>query len=141
MFGLSEEKVFLTRFHGKAKYLPIIQKYLNFKQKQFIDMYWYSIDAIKIQYNNNNNNNNTSQVILYEIKTKNKYNTELNYKPKMTKATHEMYNYAKELGFITKLVTIFFHENWNFSIEIIDFDEKYYCIDKPKCYDRNTNIC
>ncbi len=131
MFKLTNDKVVITKFFNKSKYFFIFGKYLNEKQSQFLQENWYSIDAIEILFIEGK-----PQAFLYEIKTRNKYARELSYKPKMTEASHALYNSSKEYGFIPKLVTVWLHDNWEYSIEIKDFHENLYCIDKPKKYDR-----
>ena len=53
----------------------------------------------------------------------------------MTRATHIIYEYAKNLGFNISLVTIWLEHNWNYIIQLSEYNQKNYCIDKPKKYD------
>ncbi len=92
--------------------------------------HWYSIDAIEIPLEEG------KKPILYEVKTKNKYKTFLPFKPKMTVSTQKIYLSAKELGFITKIALVELAENWEYSVTILEFDKRYYCLDKPKIYDK-----
>ncbi len=126
MFKLTNKRVVLTRFFNKPKYFLIFGKYLTREQNDFLRKNWYSIDAIELFGRN---------PILYEVKTKNKYSTFLPFKPKMTQAAHEIYNHAKELGFIVKIALVELKDNWEYDVSILEFDKKYYCIDKPKTYD------
>ena len=57
----------------------------------------------------------------------------------MTQETHTIYHQAKDLGFISKLVTIWLHDDWNYDVEIKEFDENDYYIDKPKLYDKRAS--
>ncbi len=132
MFKLPNKNVVLTRFFNKPKYFSIFGKYFTPKQLSFLQENWYSIDAIDIVFNNG-----AKEVILYEIKTRNKYYSNLPFKPKMTLETHHLYHQAKQLQFITKIATIWLYDNWDYDIEISDFDERYYCVDRPKPYDKN----
>jgi len=131
MFKLTDKNVVITKFFNKKKYFSIFERHLTNEQYDFLDEYWYSIDAIDIVYNGNN-----KRIFLYEIKTRNKYHKDLHFKPKMTYETHIIYNNSKSVGFIPKLVTVWMLDNWEYTVEIVDFDEKEYSIDKPKNYDR-----
>jgi len=129
MFKLANKEAILVRFFNKNKFIQLFKTYLNKKQINFLNYYWYSLDAIKI---------NSKEIVLYEIKTKNKYKSKLFFKPKMTKSTHEMYILAKKLGFKVKLTIVEFHENWQYEIHINSLEEKDYCIDQIKKYDRKN---
>ena len=131
MFKLTNERVVITKFFRKDKYFPIFGKHFTPEQKEFLQNNWYSIDAIDILFSNGQ-----KEVILYEVKTRNKYNKELYFKPKMTLETHNLYNSAKSLNFSVKIVTVWLYDNWEYDLEIKDFDEKDYYIDTPKLYDK-----
>jgi len=131
MFKLTNDKVVITKFFNKSKYFFIFGKYFDEKQLLFLQENWYSIDAIEIIFVEGK-----KQILLYEIKTRNRYRKELSYKPKMTEASHILYNSSKDYGFIPKLVTVWLHDSWEYDINIEDFHEELYCIDKPKKYDR-----
>ena len=75
------------------------------------------------------------EINLYEIKTRNKQ-YKLQYKPKMTLASCQIYEEAWTLGFNIKLATVILHDDWNYEIKIEDFSREKVCIDKPKKYDR-----
>ena len=36
------------------------------------------------------------------------------------------------MGFSVKVATILFHEDWEYDIQIADFDQEKFCIDRPK---------
>ncbi len=134
MFKLTSKNAVLIRFFGKQKYFTIFGKYLTHAQQEFLKENWYSIDAIEISH---------GKPILYEVKTKNRYKMPLHFKPKMTPATHDIYIAAKSLGFIVKIALVELIENWDYEVTILDFDIRYYCIDKPKVYDnklRNSKL-
>lgn len=128
MFALAKKSVLITKFHGRGKYFPIIQKYLTKEQQTFIFENWYSIDAIEIK--------SKTAVILYEIKTQSYLNFRPNcWKPKSTERSLVIYGKAKSIGLCVKLAIVEFHENWNYNIVIEDFSEGLVCIDEPKKYD------
>jgi len=129
MFKLTNDKVIVTKFFNKNKFFSIFGNRISKDKHEFLVLNWYSIDGI--EFDNLNRN-----IILYEIKTKNEYKKKLHFKPKMTLSTHLLYNQAKNLGFVVKLVIVLLYENWDFGIRIEDFDESKYCIDKPKRWDK-----
>jgi len=131
MFKLTRKWAYFPNFIVKDKYFERCGKYLSNSQKEFVNNNWYSIDAIEISFKNCK-----KEVILYEIKIKNEYKYDLGFKPKMTLATHNMYNSAKKLGFVVKLVYVICKDNWDYDIQLLEFCESNYCIDKPKKYDR-----
>ncbi|MEK6900400.1 MAG: hypothetical protein AABX05_04725 [Nanoarchaeota archaeon] len=135
MFKLTNERVVITKFFNQNKYFFVFGKYFNEKQLKFLQENWYSLDAIEINFAQGK-----QQIFLYEIKTRNKYRRELGYKPKMTEASHILYNQSRDYGFIPKLVTVWLYDNWNYDLNIEDFHEELYCIDKPKKYDRVANF-
>lgn len=131
LFKDTNENVILTKFFNKNKFINLFQKQINAEKLNFLINNWYSIDALELDKVNR-------IIILYEIKTKNKYNNKLDlYKPKMTLATHKLYNKAKELGFSVKLAIVLLLKDWNYEIKIENFDSINYCIDKPKIYDKS----
>lgn len=134
MFKLTRERVVLTKFFSRPKYFAVFGKYLNKEQYGFLGENWYSLDAIEIMFRSGQ-----PELILYEIKTKNKYPDNLPFnsmKQKMTLSTHDLYNLAKTLGFTIKIATVYLEDGWDYSVRIYDFDRKYYCIDKDKAYDK-----
>ena len=128
LFKLTNDKVIVTKFFNKSKYLDIFGGYFNEEQKLFLINNWYSIDAIDIFPN----------ITLYEIKTRNRYAKPLYFKPKMTLQTHNLYNEAKRLKFNVVMITIWLNEEWDYDVEMQEFDEKNYCIDKSKRYDKKS---
>ena len=133
LFKTTKKWAVLPKHISIQKYLSLYGNYLKREQIEFLQTHWYSIDSIEILFEQGR-----KIVTLYEIKTKNKYATELWYKPKMTLATHELYNTAKTIGFIVQIATVTLYENWEYTVTYTEFDEKYYCIDKPKKYDNHT---
>ena len=132
LFKLTKKYAVVTKFFNKNKYFQIFGEKFSEKEREFIDRNWFSIDAIDFDYIKN-----PRKVVLFEIKTKNKYNNpKPNWIPKMTLATHEMYKEALSIGFDVKVATVWLHENWNYEIELLDFASANYCIDKPKKYDK-----
>ncbi|MBS3115807.1 hypothetical protein J4482_04230 [Candidatus Woesearchaeota archaeon] len=128
MFAQACKYVFITKFHGRHKYFPVIQKYLTEQQKEFLFTNWYSIDAIEVKFNEG--------VFLYEIKTQSHLNYRLpNWKPKATERSIKIYKEAKKLGFSVKLAIVELYNNWEYDIVIDDFSENLVCIDKAKKYD------
>jgi hypothetical protein len=126
------EKAVLPKFFNKTKYFIIFGKYFSPHQIDFMRRNWYSIDAIEISFVNG-----SKEIILYEIKTKNEYNQKLFFKPKMTLATHHLYNEAKKIGLQVKLATVHFYTNWDYEVTLSEFTESNYCVDKPKLYDKH----
>lgn len=131
LFKLTRRYLVITKFFNKSKYTLIFGHNFTTKQKEFLEKYWFSIDGIEICWIDGN-----KKAFLYEIKTRNKYPKDLHFKPKMTYQTHKMYQEARLHGFFPKIATVWLHDKWEYNVEITEFDEKYYCIDKPKMYDR-----
>ncbi len=130
MFKLTDKYLIVTRFFNKAKWFNIFGKYLTQEQLNFVDAYWFSIDAIKISFEG------YKRIILYEIKTRNKYSQpKYFWKTKFTKSTVDIYNEALEKGFEVKIATVWLRDNWDYEVRIEDFKDADYCIDKPKKYD------
>jgi len=127
LFKLTKRNLFLTRFHSKYKVLNIISKFLTREQKDFLNSNWYSIDGIELV---------NDVLTIYEIKTRNRYKTPLKYKPKTTSYTISLYSKAIKIGFIVKTVFVWLEEDWNFSLEIKDFNSRSFCEDKAKIYDK-----
>lgn len=130
MFRLTKTAIILTRLAEKRDVLGYYKDFLNEKQKEFLECYWHSIDAIEF-------NKKEKDVILYEVKTKNAYKNK-SFPPKMTEHAHIVYNKAKAIGFIIRLVFIELQNNWNFEIKEMEFKKCYYCIDKPKRFDKKV---
>jgi len=130
MFKLTRKWAVLPKFFNKNRYFLIFGKHLDGQQSEFIRLNWYSIDSIEISFKGG-----IKEITLFEIKTKNVYSKELFYKPKMTFAVHNLFNTAKSIGFNVKLALVKFYDNWDYDVEMLDFNECNYCIDKPKQYD------
>jgi len=130
IFKLSRKFIILTKLTNKERILDYFNEMLNEKQRKFLETYWHSIDALEFK-------KNKQEIILYEIKTKNAFKNKI-YKPKMTKHTHKVYNNAKKLGFVVKLAFVKLHNNWNFDIQELEFNQKYYYIDSPKRFDKEV---
>lgn len=113
--------------------MAIFGKYFSSEQIRFLNQNWYSFDAIDIQYSDGK-----KKIILYEVKTRNKYSVDLPYKPKMTLETHNLYHQAKELGLIPVIATVWLLDNWQYDLEIKDFNPQDYYIDSPKLYDKRA---
>lgn len=130
MFKLTDKYLIITRFFNKTKWLTIFGKYLTKEQLHFVEKYWFSIDAIKISFCTG------KKVCLYEIKTRNKYSRpKYFWKQKFTKCTVDLYNDALKKNFEVKIATVWLLDDWNYEIEIQDFKDADYCIDKAKKYD------
>lgn len=126
MFNIENTKATLTHFCSKYKFLKLYENKLNIEQKIFLEENWYSIDALEVSNN---------QIILYEIKTKNWYNINLNYKFQITKYSYQMYKEAEKLNFIVKLAIVRLFDNWNFCVNVKNFYDCFLYIDKDKKYD------
>ncbi|MBI3031889.1 hypothetical protein HYY69_00290 [Candidatus Woesearchaeota archaeon] len=135
MFKLATPQITLTNFYPKHRFLAYFDDMLTKEQIAFLIEHWDSIDAIQAN-NIGIDKNDKYNFTFYEIKTRNTYPQKLSFKPKMTLETHRVYHTAKKIGFLSKLATVWLEDNWNFKVEITEFDEKYYCIDKPKKYDK-----
>lgn len=131
MFKITRKNLILNRISSKEGCIKAFSDYFTEEQKLFLGQNWFSIDAIEIDEEN-------KAAILYEIKTRNGYSKSLRFRPKMTLSTHNIYNQAKKLGFKVKLAMVYFYYNWDYDIEILEFDKKYYHIDKPKRFDKQV---
>jgi hypothetical protein len=134
MFKMTRPYLIVTKFFNKRKYFEIFGNKFSKFENEFIDKNWFSIDAIEINYSIK-----PRKVVIYEIKTVNEYkNPNLHWGIKMTLSTHKIYNEALKLGFDVKFAIVHLLDNWNYEIEIVDFDKLDYYIDKPKPYDKNV---
>ncbi len=137
MFKLAFPKINLTNFYPSDRFLSYFNKTLTSEQILFLKKHWYSIDAIEVK-KEEKENSCEYRFILYEIKTRNRYAKELSFKPKMTRETHVVYHEAEKLGFVCKIATIWLETDWNYSIELQEYNRQFYCIDKPKKYDKKV---
>ncbi len=132
LFKLTRKYLVVTKFFNKNKYFGIFGEKFSEQEREFIDKNWFSIDAIEFDYTQK-----PRKVVLFEIKTRNKYaKPKSNWKNKFTLATHNMYNNAESLGFNVKIATVWLLDDWNYNIEIEDFKDATYSIDRPKTYDK-----
>lgn len=138
MFKLAFPKINLTNFYPSFRFLSYFNKILTLEQYTFLKKHWYSIDAIEVK-KVEKENGGEYWFILYEIKTRNRYTTDLYFKPKMTLETHKVYHEAEKLGFVSKIATIWLETDWNYSIELQEYKSEFYCIDKPKKYDKKVS--
>jgi len=130
LFKLTDRSVIVTRFFNKQKYLQIFNGYIHPEQLAFIEKYWFSIDAIRVDLK-------SKKACLYEVKTRNKRESfKPHWKTTMTQATSDIYTKALFLGFEVKIATVWLFDNWNYAVEFEDFERAEYHIDKPKPYDR-----
>ncbi|MFP4119194.1 MAG: hypothetical protein ACLFTH_04020 [Candidatus Woesearchaeota archaeon] len=128
MFKMSDKNIICSRFFSYKKFSYYFYRYFTEEQNKFIKDNWYSFDALKVR---------NKELILYEVKTKNIYRKgELSYRPKMTKSTVNMYTSAKKLGFKVMLAFVKLKTDWQYEIELKEFSEENYCIDKAKKYDK-----
>lgn len=100
---------------------------------------WYSLDALEITYSQKSKER---KVVLYEVKTRNRYTTSIltkNWKFRLfelTQNTKELYDEAKKLGMEVKVAIVWLLSNWNYDVEIKDLDEVGYIIREPRKYDK-----
>jgi len=135
LFKLTRRYLIVTNFFNKKKYMRIFGEKLNLEERNFLDKNWFSIDAIEFDYSKS-----PRKVVLFEIKTLNDFYyvklNGLNRIPTLTKNTSEMYREALEKGFDVKVAIIWLKENWDYDVEIIDFNKCKFFIDKSKKYDK-----
>ena len=129
LFKLTNDSVIITKFFNKEKFFFYFSKYFTCEQESFLRKHWFSIDAIEV------NGISNKAVIIYEIKTRNKYSKGLYFKPKMTENTSTIYSNAKSLRIEVQMVTVWLYQNWEYDVEIKEFDLDDFCIEKPKTYD------
>lgn len=136
LFKLTRKYLIVTKFFNKNKYFDIFSNKLSKEEKDFLDKNWFSIDAIEFDYLKK-----PRKIVLFEIKTFNDYGDytirESNWLPKMTLATSDIYKEALRKGFDVKVAIVWLKENWDYDVEIVDFDKFKYVIDKPKRYDKS----
>lgn len=130
LFKATEKYVVLPRFFGKWKYRQVFGKYLTVEQLAFLEQYWYSLDAIKISFEKG------KEIILFEVKTRNKYEHAAPFWiTKFSQSSVEIYKQALLLDFKVRIATVWLHDNWEYSVEIEDFQEEGCYVDGPKKYD------
>ena len=129
LFKNTNDNVIITKFFNKNKFFSKFDNIIGKEKRDFLFNNWFSIDAVEFD-------KSSMKIVLYEIKTRNKYNKELHFKPKMTLATHKIYTEALRIGFIVKIATVWLCDNWDYNVVLSDFDDSQYCIDKPKKWDK-----
>lgn len=95
------------------------------QQREFLGRNWYSIDAIS-----------WDGVQVIEVKTRNRYNVILPYKPKASLKSLQILLEAVNMGFKVFVATVWLEENWNYTLEVEPFDVNKLSVDRPKYYDR-----
>ena len=135
MFKLTRRYTILPKFFNKNKYFSIFENKLSQDEKNFINNNWYSLDALEFDYTKN-----PRKIILFEVKTLNDFYYKkldgLNRIPTFTSATVNMYKEAEKLGFDVKVAIVWLKDNWDYEVELIDFNKARYIIDSPKKYDK-----
>jgi len=135
LFKLTRRYLIVTKFFNRDKYFEIFKDKLSEEERGFLYKNWFSIDALEFDYNKN-----PRKVVLFEIKTLNDFYYQkmngLNRIPKITLNTFNLYNEALKKGFDVKIAIVWLKENWDYNIEITDFNKCKYLIDKSKKYDK-----
>ena len=132
LFKLTRHYLILTRYFNKNKYLTVLGDKLSKEEKEFIDKNWFSLDAIEFDYQQT-----PRKVVLFEIKTLNKqYNPNTFWLPKISSSEYNIYKEALTLGFDVMVAFVNLLDDWNYSVEIKNFDDVQFSIDKPKLYDK-----
>ncbi len=134
MFKLTRRCAVITKYWSKTRYFAIFGNHLTRQHMEFLDDYWYSIDGIEIDFSKE------KKVILYEIKTKNINKKISGFNPKITEKAVLLYKKAIDNGFSVQIATICFHNNWNYSIQLLDFAEQNYQIGEQKPHDRQCLV-
>jgi hypothetical protein len=132
-FKLTNEKVVITKFFNKRKYMDIFGKYFTEEQRVFLEENWFSIDAIEIKFEDRK-----KHLILYEIKSKNAfYANRKDWPFQITANSYKIYKNSMALGFEPKFAAIWYFKDWKFDVDIRDFESAHLAIDKPdKVYDK-----
>jgi hypothetical protein len=137
LFKLTRRYLVSTKFFNKDKYLTIFGKYLSDEQIIFLESNWHSIDSIEFDYSQK-----PVRPILFEVKTLNDFYyarlNGFNRIPKFTKSTYYLYKKALEIGFVVKVAIIWLRDNWEYDVEIIDFDKCKLFIEGPRKYDKGA---
>ena len=129
MFRIVYNKVIINRFFNKQRCLDYYYNYFTKNQLNFLDTYWSSIDAFEVDEKN-------KKIILYEIKIRAAEYKNMDYPMRLSPRIAQIYKKAPELSFETKLAIVWFCNNWEYYIEIINFDDGYYYIDHSQNYKR-----
>ncbi len=128
MVKLTDAQLVLTRFYPRNKFFMLFGTRFTPEQQMFLTQNWYSLDAVKAVPG--------KAPILFEIKTRNYYaNPNPAWVNSMTQNTTVLYEQAAKLGFITKVLTVWLHDNWEFRIDEENFQNAVYYVTEPKKYD------
>ncbi|MFA5173982.1 MAG: hypothetical protein WC438_02255 [Candidatus Pacearchaeota archaeon] len=133
LFKLTRRYLILTKFFNRVKYLEIFSWFFDEPKITFLKENWYSIDAIELDYKN-------KKPILFEIKTLNDFYyaklNGINRIPLFSQSTIDIYKKALDLGFEIKIAKIWLKKDWNYNVEITDFEDTNYIVSKPRRYDK-----
>ena len=134
LFKVTDDRLTLTRFFGRNKWLELFGERLSESQRNFIFKNWYSLDVVRIPRPGD-------QACIYEVKTRNRYKRmEPHWINKFSARTTILYKEATSLGIQVFVTTVWMEDDWNYSIEIKPFSESEYVVDSPKRYDRTGAI-
>jgi len=129
LFKDTDNSVILTRFFAKNKWLDLFGDRISPDQRAFLLEHWYSIDAIRIPRHN-------QPLLIFEVKTRNRYpRMDVRWVTKFSRNTVELYVHAQKIGIVVSVVTIWLEDEWNYTVQIEDFSQSHYVIDRPKEYD------
>lgn len=135
MFKLTRKYLILTKFFNKNKYFHIFGSRLSPEEKSFLDLNWFSIDALEFDYSKK-----PRKIVLFEIKSLNDffYNdlNGINRIPQFSRNSYQMYKKALEKGFDVKVAIVWLKDNWDYEVEIIDFDKCESIITEERRYDK-----
>ncbi len=129
MFRIVNNQAIINRFFDKRRCLEYFSQYLTQEQFNFLYEKWSSIDAFEVDKNN-------QKIILYEIKIRAEEYKNMNYALRLSPRIVEIYKEAPTLNFTTKLAIVWFSSNWEYYVEIKDFDQGNYYIDYSQNYKR-----
>lgn len=102
---------------------------LSLKENAFLKRFWKRIDLYK--------RGDSEQLEIYEVKAK---TSGVTRKPDITTSSLEVYNQALAQGIKVYLVTVTFHDNWEVSFEIADFDEARFRVNDGGWYRRYLKL-
>ncbi|MBW3004135.1 hypothetical protein KY337_06255 [Candidatus Woesearchaeota archaeon] len=119
--------------HLKYAYRTRSNSSLNFRRLdklpddilKFLRKNWFHFDVISL----------ADPIRLYEVKTRKKFNFRLGplySREKITKESYDAYMQAKELGIDSKVVIVRLLKDWQYTVEIKEFEELRWWIDKRK---------
>ncbi len=102
---------------------------LSAKENTFLKTFWKRIDLYRCD--------ELGQLEIYEVKGKTFGTTR---KPDLTPSTLEVYKKALAQNIKVHLVTVHFHDNWEISFAIEDFDEKKFRLNAGGYYRRSPRL-